>query len=193
VNEISLEDFQKLNSGGDHRANFTSAIHAYAYVRDVMRMDFASASEHDAELFDDVAWKESRRITEDYYDPGRFTTFFAYEWTPGFNHHIVLYKDMDTKVFYREHSPTLPQLWEKLDQQNKPAITIPHLTWAFPAHIAWEHKNDKYRRIGEIYSLWNNRFLVLPDDQPQTMKRVKVAIALIHNPLPWSCGCQPLA
>ena len=167
VNELSLEDFQKLNSGGDHRANFTNARDAYAYVRDVMRLDFASSSEHDADLFDEAAWKTSREITTSFNDPGRFTTFYAYEWTPGFNHHIVIYDDPDTKVFYREHSPTLPELWEDLKQQGKPAITIPHVTWSFNDHIAWEHINNEYRRIGEIYSLWNSRFLTLPDDQPQ--------------------------
>lgn len=167
VNELSLADFQKLNAGGDHRANFTNARDAYAYVRDVMRLDFASSSEHDATLFDEAAWNESREITSSFYEPGRFTTFYAYEWTPGFNHHIVMYNDPDTEVFHWEHSHSLPELWENLKQQAKPAITIPHITWQFSNHIAWEQVNNEYRRIGEIYSLWNNRFLTLPDDQPQ--------------------------
>ncbi|MCZ6674775.1 MAG: DUF3604 domain-containing protein [Verrucomicrobia bacterium] len=167
VNELSLEDFQKLNAGGDHRANFTNARDSYAYVRDVMRLDFASSSEHDVALFDNIAWKESQQITTDFNDPGRFTTFYAYEWTPGFNHHIVIHKQPNAKIFYREETTSLTQLWHELDKQGKPAITIPHLTWQFEDHIAWENINNKYRRIGEIYSLWNSRFLILPDDQPQ--------------------------
>ncbi len=167
VNELTLEDFQKLNAGGDHRANFTNARDSYAYVRDVMRLDFASSSEHDVTLFDDAAWKESQQITTDFNNPGHFTTFYAYEWTPGFNHHIVIHDKPNAKIFYREKTKTLTQLWEALDKQGKPAITIPHLTWQFEDHIAWEDINNKYRRIGEIYSLWNSRFLTLPDDQPQ--------------------------
>ncbi|SVC53005.1 uncharacterized protein METZ01_LOCUS305859, partial [marine metagenome] len=160
-------DFQKLNAGGDHRANFTNARAAYAYVKDVMRLDFASSSEHDVRLFNEAAWTESRQITTDFYEPNHFTTFFAYEWTPGFNHHIVIYNEHDTEVFHWEHSQSLPELWDKLEKQGKPAITIPHITWQFEDHIAWEHLNNKFRRIGEIYSLWNSRFLTLPDDQPQ--------------------------
>jgi hypothetical protein len=132
-----------------------------------MRLDFASSSEHDVALLDEAAWKESREITTSYYDPGRFTTFYAYEWTPGFNHHIVIYNEADADVFYWEHSQSLPELWNQLEKQGKPVITIPHITWQFEDHLAWEHVNNKYRRIGEIYSLWNSRFLTLPDDQPQ--------------------------
>lgn len=167
INTLATEDFQSLNSAGDHRGNFTDAISAYEYARDVVRLDFASASEHDAILFDEATWEESQRIADSFNNRGRFTTLFAYEWTAGFTHHIVLYRDRGGSVFARSEYPDLRSLWAALDEQGVPALTIPHVTWTVDEHPMWEDVNDTYRRIGEIYSLWNNRFLVQPDDQPQ--------------------------
>ena len=167
VNMLSLEDFQKLNSGGDHRGNFTTQQEAYAYARDVTRLDFASASEHDVSLFNQEAWDLSQNIADGYYRPGKFTTFFAYEWTPGIMHHIILYKERGLSVFDRRAYPDLPSLWKAFDQQGKPVLCIPHVTWNFEDHTIWDHINNTYRRLGEIYSLWNGRFLIQPGDEPQ--------------------------
>jgi len=167
VNMLSLEDFQKLNSGGDHRGNFTMQKEAYAYAKDVTRLDFASASEHDVSLFDQKAWDLSQSIADNYYQPGKFTTFFAYEWTPGIMHHIILYKERGLSVFDRRAYPDLPSLWTAFDKQEKPVLCIPHVTWNFEDHTIWDHVNNTYRRLGEIYSLWNGRFLIQPGDEPQ--------------------------
>jgi len=167
VNMLSLKDFQEFNAGGDHRGNFTTATEAYTYANNVLRLDFASSSEHDVTLFDEEAWKFSQNITDDFYQPGKFTTFFAYEWTPGITHHIILYKERGLNVFDRRVYPDLPSLWSAFDKQGKPVICIPHLTWNFEEHINWEHINNTYRKLGEIYSLWNGRFLIQPGDEPQ--------------------------
>jgi hypothetical protein len=167
VNTLSLEDFQRLNSGGDHRGNFTTQQEAYTYARDVTRLDFASASEHDVSLFDQEAWDLSQRLADDFYLPGKFTTFFAYEWTPGIMHHIILYRDRGLRVFNRRAHPDLPSLWAAFDRQGKPVLCIPHVTWNFEDHTIWDHINNTYRRLGEIYSLWNGRFLIQPGDEPQ--------------------------
>jgi hypothetical protein len=167
VNMLSLEDFQKLNSGGDHRGNFTTQQEAYAYAKDVTRLDFASASEHDVSLFDQKAWDLSQSLADAFYQPGKFTTFFAYEWTPGIMHHIILYKEKGLSVFDHRAHPDLPSLWTAFDKQGKPVLCIPHVTWNFEDHTIWDHINNTYRRLGEIYSLWNGRFLIQPGDEPQ--------------------------
>ena len=167
VNMLSLEDFQKLNSGGDHRGNFTTSREAYNYARDVTRLDFASSSEHDVILFDQEAWDLSQDITDDFYQAGKFTTFYAYEWTPGIMHHIILYKERGLAVFDRRAHPDLPSLWTAFDLQEKPVLCIPHVTWNFQDHTIWDHINNTYRRLGEIYSLWNGRYLIQPGDEPQ--------------------------
>lgn len=167
VNTLDLRAFTGRNLGGDHRGNFTAADDAYRYVRDVMRLDFAAATEHDAELFDSLAWERSQELATAFHDAGRFTTFYGYEWTGGVTHHIVLYAEPGGRVFDHRRYGTLPALWAALDGQSVPALTIPHVTWPFPDHTIWEEVNDRYRRVGEIYSLWNGRFLVQPDDDPQ--------------------------
>lgn len=154
------------NRGGDHRGNFTTQREAYRYIRDVARLDFASASEHDDEVFDSLAWNTSKRIADSFYTPGRFTTFYAYEWTATGEHHVVLFKDRESEHFHSHTHPTLDALWNALDEQGKPALTIPHLMWPFADHTMWNEINNRYRKIGEIYSLWNNRFLLPPNDEP---------------------------
>lgn len=167
INSTSLARFAGINLGGDHRGNFTTEEEAYSYVRDVVRLDFASASEHDAELFDSLAWTESQTIADRFNDPGRFTTFYAYEWTNPAGHHIVEYKERGGKVLAHRDYPTLSALWNGLDRQGVPALTIPHVTWPDPGHRIWQQVNNIYRKVGEIYSLWNGRFLVQPNDDPQ--------------------------
>jgi len=165
------KSFALRGPGGDHRGHFTTETEAYKYARDVMRLDFASASEHDNELFTEAVWNKSQDIADSFYSPGKFTTFFAYEWTSpatsGEGHHVVLYKDRGSKVFGYADFSTKLELWNALDKQDKPALVIPHVMWTQPDHGIWDQVNNKYRVIGEIYSLWNNRFLLPPGDDSQ--------------------------
>jgi len=161
--------FTTVSAGGDHRGHFTSQRAAYAYVRDVMRLDFASASEHDVPAFDDRAWAISRDIADEFNDDGRFTTFYGYEWTATATegHHVILYLDRNSQILNHIDYPAKPDLYRALDNQNKPAIMIPHDMWAQPDHGIWNDVNNKYRTVGELYSLWNNRFLLQLADEPQ--------------------------
>lgn len=161
--------FTETRAGGDHRGHFISQEESYAFLRDVMRLDFASAADHDVKALDEKVWKRCQDVTDSFNDPGKFTTFYAYEWTaaPNVGHHVVMYKDKAGKVLNHFDYVTKPRLWEALDKQNIPALVIPHCMWAQPDHGIWDDINDKYQRIGEIYSLWNNRFLLLPADDIQ--------------------------
>lgn len=167
INTLSTKEFNDLNLGGDHRANFTYAIDAYNYAVKIMRLDFGSCSEHDSPLLTDQVWSVCQEITDSFYKPGQFTTFYAYEWTPDTNHYIVMHKTKTPKIFDHYKYADVSSLWKALKEQGEPAITIPHVSWAFENHNIWNHINDEYTRVGEIYSLWNSRFLVQPDDMPQ--------------------------
>ena len=161
--------FTMTRAGGEHRGQFITDAHAYSFARDVMRLDFASAAEHDSLTFDEKAWDANQDITDSFYNPGKFTTFHGYEWTasPTEGHHVVIYKERGCKVFKKHDYSTKSELFRALDRQNKPTIVIPHCMWTQPDHGIWEVVSNKYRRIGEIYSLWNNRFLLQPADDPQ--------------------------
>ena len=161
--------FTTVSAGGDHRGHFTTQQSAYTYVRDVMRLDFASASEHDARDFDQPAWERSQSIADAFCQAGRFTTFYAYEWTASATegHHVILYKDREGKALNHFDYPAKPALYDALERQQVPAIMIPHMMWAQPDHGIWDNISNRFRTIGEIYSLWNNRFLLQPGDEPQ--------------------------
>ncbi len=163
------EAFTTVSAGGDHRGHFTTQQAAYSYCRDVMRLDFASASEHDTPHLNESLWAKCQDITDSFYEPGRFTTFYAYEWTASatVGHHLVLYKDRQGKVLNHFEYSLKPALFDALDRQARPAFVIPHCMWAQSDHCIWDHVSDRYQRVGEIYSLWNNRFLLQPGDEPQ--------------------------
>ena len=167
INTLSTKEFNDLNLGGDHRANFTNAIDAYNYAFKIMKLDFGACSEHDSPLLTEDVWDKCQDITDSFYKPGKFTTFYAYEWTPDTNHYVVWYKTKRARVLDHYKYPDELSLWNALDKQAEPAITIPHVTWSFENHNIWNAVNNTYRKVGEIYSLWNSRFLVQPDDMPQ--------------------------
>ncbi len=163
------QTFSETGAGGDHRGHFTTQAQAYRYIRDVSCLDFASASEHDSKNFDDRAWETSQAISDSFYKPGKFTTFFTYEWTAAAQegHHVVIYEGRGAKVLNHFDYPTKLDLWKALARQGRPAIMVPHPMWTQPDHRIWDQVNNQYRKIGEIYSLWNNRFLLQPGDDPQ--------------------------
>lgn len=80
-------------------------------------------------------WDIEIDAAEQNYDPGKFTTFAAYEWTQGVgmahNHRNVFFKDMvlpDYPVSAVE-APTVTMLWESLDnfrQGGSTVMAIPH-------------------------------------------------------------------
>jgi hypothetical protein len=71
-------------------------------------------------------WKKNIEIADQYYKPGRFTTFVAYEWTSAPNS-----RNMHRNVFFKDskHVPTMPftaidsdrveDLWSWMDAQRK--------------------------------------------------------------------------
>ena len=168
VNTTGTNTFKELNLAGDHRANFTRATDAYTYARDVMHLDFASTSEHSAPLLTPAAWRGSQDVSDAFYAPGRFTTLYGFEWTPDLNHYVVLYRDREGQPVRHDLYPDFPSLVRALDAQRVPALTVPHVSWPFANHNIWQDTvGASYRRLGELYSLWNSRHLVQPDDDPQ--------------------------
>jgi hypothetical protein len=172
VNTTATNTFKALNLAGDHRANFTKAANAYGYARDVMRLDFASTSEHDAPVMTPTVWAQSQDVSDAFYAPGKFTTFYGFEWTPDLDHYVVMYKNREGRVFDHDKYPDYPSLFRALDTQRVPVLTVPHVSWPFRNHIIWQDSISRaYRRVGEMYSLWNSRHLVQPDDDPQLFEQ----------------------
>ena len=161
--------FSSTFVGGDHRGNFSKAKDAYKYAKNTMLLDFASSTEHDTQYFSDNGWAISKSISQSFYSPDKFTTFFGYEWTskPQIGHHVILFKDAKHIVKNHMNFDTQESLWDTFKKNNIDALMIPHVTWTQETHGIWNAPNNQFRRVGEIYSLWNNRYLIQPGDEPQ--------------------------
>ena len=146
---------------GDHGGDYTTEEDAYAYARDVMRLDFASVSEHDGEAFTDALWIKSQDITESFYQPRVFTTFFAHEWTSRERgHRLVMYRDYGNEIYryVEEEYDTPMKLWAALEEQGAPFISVPHVMGEWTeseVHPLWVDVNNEHQSIGEIYSNHN--------------------------------------
>jgi len=137
----------------------------YIYARDAMNLDFACLTEHDPT---DNIWERIKAKARELYQPGRFATMSAYEWTAhnlGEGHKNVYYRDWEGPVLRsnlvpgRAGTTSAADLWAKLrkaGKSGKTAMTIaPHpAAKAFP--VPWDHYDREFQRCVEIYSTWGN-------------------------------------
>jgi len=109
----------------------------YARCRDIYKLDFAIAADHEefcgkrlnaAEV--EFLWRKA----DIYYSPEQFVTFKAYEWTgaahPGAGHLLIVFPDGDCEVIGRsdKRGATLDKLLPLL--REKGAIAVPlHIGW----------------------------------------------------------------
>ncbi len=135
----------------------------FEYARDVAGLDIYSLTDHDWQM-EPEHWEDLQRTTKEYYEPGRFVTFPAFEWTSKtYGHRNVYYLEegypfMDSNSQeISETAPTPEDLWRELDRLGVEAITIPHHTCVpiFPVSLA-DYYNPRYDRLVEIYSIWGN-------------------------------------
>jgi hypothetical protein len=104
----------------------------YAYARDVAGLDAVAITDHDHFGLpfldrDPAGWTAQRDAAARWYDPGRFVTFVAYEWTSWlYGHRHVLYVGEAGPVFGSLDLATrTPEgLWAALAPYD--ALTIPH-------------------------------------------------------------------
>ena len=134
----------------------------YQYARYVSGMDVSAVTDHDAHgllpLDENPAlWHEIVESANSHYEPGKFVTFVAYEWTSWtYGHRHVLFPKDDGKVFsFRDpKSDTPAELGALLAQWG--AIAIPHHPAGGPVAVDWEHHEDRYEPLVEICSVHGN-------------------------------------
>jgi len=100
---------------------YESPAFTYEYARDVACLDFCAVCDH-AHHTTQAGWERSTQATRDFHQPGRFVTFFAYEWgnAHGGDYNIYakeqipcLHTGLGTGFpmpFLGEHSVALPSL-----------------------------------------------------------------------------------
>jgi hypothetical protein len=139
----------------------------FEYARDISCLDIYSLSEHDWQM-NNMDWQNLQEITDHYYQAGKFVTLHSFEWTSqSYGHRNIYYLQKGGQFFASDftgrqntiddRNPSPQQLWEVLDRQGMPAITIPHHTTScfFPLSL-FDYYNPKYDRLLEIYSSWAN-------------------------------------
>ena len=154
----------------------------FTYARDIAGLDFCSLTEHDTPngISDNPEqWRYVVKLTEQYYEPGKFVTFNAFEWTSGegqhelrghwfkknkwdflndntvWGHRNIFFKDTNIPNVPFSHtdakSDTPEEMWENLKKYS--ALAIPHHPMGGPVPpFKWEHYNDNYEPIVEMYS-----------------------------------------
>jgi hypothetical protein len=138
--------------------------YSYLYCRDALNLDFACMTEHDPS---DYVWEMVKAKAKELYQPGRFATMSAYEWTAHDlheGHKNVYYRDWDGPIlrspfFNRGNTTSAKDLWAKLrkaGKSGKTAMTLPHHPAAKIFPVPWDHYDSEFQRCVEVYSTWGN-------------------------------------
>ncbi|MBI3470409.1 MAG: DUF3604 domain-containing protein [Candidatus Solibacter usitatus] len=154
----------------------------YAFGRNVAALDFAAVTDHSF-ITEDWMWDEIRKTTQRYYEPGRYVTFLAYEWSGqtdvGGDHNVYTsdpdlplircysyYNYENLRMYHgpRKGANHVEDLFRMLAGQyrNENILVIPHFGGR-QGNPAW-HNPELQRQI-EIFSDhrrsedWANKFL----------------------------------
>jgi hypothetical protein len=154
-----------------------------------------TSGETDPEILDAIAknaWEDSVAAANLHYEPGRFTTFAAYEYTSstderGNLHRNVIFRDTDklpVMPFSRFHSQNPEGLWDWMDglrSQGIEALSIPHnsngsngamfqmVDW-FEAPIDTDYANQRIRNeplveLTQVKGTSETHPLLSPEDE----------------------------
>ena len=112
---------------------------AYRATRDAAAMDFAMTADHDHQEQAPDIWAETMKAADRFNVPGRFTTFFGYEWIGGRKNlrhrNVVSTVRVPPPPFdYVDEHRDVRKLWATLPSGQ--AITIPHHTACF-MNLLW--------------------------------------------------------
>ena len=105
------------------------------------------------------AWQREMAAANRYYEPGKFTTFIAYEWTAmidGANLHrnVIFRGDKAPNPFTSVHSAKPEDLWSFLDvirKQGYEALAIPHNSNASNG-LMFDWVDSRGRPIDQAYA-----------------------------------------
>jgi len=141
----------------------------YDFAQRVAGLDFCAVSDHAFELTE-AMWEHSKAVTNRAYQPGRFVTFQAYEWSGNANvggDHNVYFLQDDPPIYrsdnyydprniqmYHGPEPKVPHITGVFDRlaerlQKKNVFCIPHYGGR---HGNPEWHNPKVQRLIEIFS-----------------------------------------
>ncbi len=129
----------------------------YRYARRVSGLDIAALTDHSdfgTIPFKSPVWDRIKRAAQDAYEPGRFVTFVAFEWTNWqYGHRNVYYRDGKGPVFRSidPESDTPQKLWRLIEPFE--AMTVAHHVGGGPVATDWNIPPGTQERLVEICSI----------------------------------------
>jgi hypothetical protein len=142
----------------------TPADH-YRYARDTVGLDFAMVTDicREPSIFDtDVKmslreWEGAKNTAKEFYQPGSFVTFPAYEYNErrhGGDRNVYYIDEQEAELFCWDDPryDTPEKLWQAL--KGKKVMTIPHHSVTLRIGQNWDHHDPQFQRLVEIYSEW---------------------------------------
>jgi len=135
----------------------------YSHARDKAKLDFAALTDHDFSMSSET-WSLVCRKASEWYSPGRFATFAAYEWTSRAYGHRNVYFLSDQPPIFRcvdygsrpslEKGRSPHDLWRFLERRGVKAITVPHHPPLTQFPVDWRYYSPRFDRVVEIVSIW---------------------------------------
>jgi hypothetical protein len=150
--------FGDIHGHNAHCDGSGSADEYYRWARDVRLLDFSALTNHMEEAkryrIEDF-WPIVKQKASQYYEPGRFVTFLAFEWGSWerFGDKCVYYRGEEGPWFgaHLESANTPDKLWRRL--RGEAAITIPHHS-KYGGKTDWSYHDPELQPLVEIYSTW---------------------------------------
>lgn len=130
----------------------------YSFGRDEAFLDICALTDHTEFYLTDRLWEYLTAAANDFYDPGRFVTLVAQEWTNFRLGHRNIYHRGDSAPFIRATDPVLGKLPGMYEFARKHgALVVPHHSAAAAMGVDWSIGHDpEVERLVEIYSCWGN-------------------------------------
>ncbi len=152
--------FGDLHGQSNRSIGMGSEREYFWWARDAELLDFVAPANHygGREKVDAAIWEATLDLCREFDAPGRFATLFSYEWGGGKNaHRNVYYAEEPGKLFdaHAKEFNEIGNLWQALQAQGLPVITIPHHP-KFIGRIDWREHHGLYQRLVEVCSCWGN-------------------------------------
>lgn len=153
-NQIVFGDIHQHSALSDGRGTVDECFTRSKFI---YRHDFAALSDHEwftGNLLIPSEWELIKIMGQYFYEPGKFITFAAYEWTTprvpkGFGHKNVYFSGWDKPIFsFKFDASSTKDLFQLLKEND--AIAFPHhIGWT---GIDWENHDEEAQPDIEMIS-----------------------------------------
>ncbi len=168
---------QRLYWGDIHVHSVLGTCHAdysktpefgYWFAKEVSDLDFSAVTDHLRGITDEK-WEKLKKLTREETEPGEFVVFLAFESSHSKDHGgdiNVYYLEDEADYFWLDREDMkgnnpkvgLDVLWDWLDEQGVPYISIPHHTGRAGKFRDFElpYYDEENETLLEIFSMWGS-------------------------------------